>query len=352
MTSAATADLAPYDAVVVLSFGGPEAPEEVIPFLRHVTAGRGIPETRLADVAEHYFARGGISPINAHNRALVEALGGELTARGIAVPIRLANRHSAPWLADTVRDLYAAGAARLLVVLTSGYSSYSSCRQYREALAEAIAQTAPGGDLVAETLTPWFATSGFVAATAEGAVAALHGADPRTTRVLYVTHSIPVAMADKSGPPSAPGQYVAQHRRVADGVDARIAGGLGRRFGSELVFCSRSGRPGQAWLEPDVSDRIRELAGEGIDKVVLVPIGFTSDHMEVVSDLDTDAVATGEQVGVEVVRTPTAGTHPAFVAGLVDLLLARAASARGDIRAAAASPLCGDSCCPNPRPTP
>ncbi|HPB72144.1 MAG TPA: ferrochelatase, partial [Phycicoccus sp.] len=109
MTSAATADLAPYDAVVVLSFGGPEAPEEVIPFLRHVTAGRGIPETRLADVAEHYFARGGISPINAHNRALVEALGGELTARGIPVPIRLANRHSAPWLADTVRDLYAAG---------------------------------------------------------------------------------------------------------------------------------------------------------------------------------------------------------------------------------------------------
>jgi ferrochelatase len=352
--------LAPYDAILVLSFGGPEGHDEVMPFLERVTAGRGIPAERLAQVAEHYHVRGGVSPINAQNRALVEALTLELAARGVDLPVRLGNRNSAPFLVDTLRELRDEGRGRILVLLTSAYSSYSSCRQYRENLADAVAELAGdgrgGSELDIDVVAPWFGLPSFAATMAGHLSSALEGSDPARTRVLHVTHSLPVTMAQSSGPPDRPDTYVAQHRDVADRVDALAARPGQAPQPSDLVYCSRSGPPHQPWLEPDVGDRIAALAGEGVSTVVLVPIGFVSDHMEVVNDLDTDAVAAGRAVGVEVRRVPTVGADPTVVSELVDLLAARAASARGhQVASPWASALprpcspCPGGCCPNPR---
>jgi ferrochelatase len=355
-------DLAPYDGVVVLSFGGPERPEEVMPFLERVTAGRDIPPERLAEVAEHYYARGGVSPINAQGRALTAALTEELRRRGAELPVVLGNRNAAPFLVDTLRQLRDGGAARLLVLLTSAYSSYSSCRQYRENLADALAALAEDPDPApvpeVDLVPPWFGIPAFVETTAAHLAQSLAGTDPATTRVLHVTHSLPEAMAASSGPPDGSGRYVDQHRAVMAAVDERVrySGGASPDAPSELVHCSRSGPPHQPWLEPDVADRIRELSGEGVRTVVLVPIGFVSDHMEVVSDLDTDAVAAGREVGVEVRRVSTVGTAPALVAALVDLMADRAHQARGGAArtpwvADSARPVapCPPGCCPNLR---
>lgn len=375
--AAVTTPLAPYDGILLLSFGGPEGHDEVLPFLQRVTAGRGIPDARLAEVAQHYHSRDGISPINAQNRRLVAALEAALGARGIDVPVRLGNRNSAPFLVDALRELHAAGARHLLTVLTSAYSSYSSCRQYRENLADAVAELAPdvGGELQIDKVAPWYGLPGFVQGFADGVAQALRGSDEDSrsedrgssrdwpaVRVLHVTHSIPEAMAAASGPPELRGVYVDQHERVAAVVDDLVEQALGRRVPSELVYCSRSGPPHQPWLEPDVSDRIRELAAEGVRRVVVVPIGFVSDHMEVISDLDDDAVDAGRETRVEVVRVRTPGADQALVDDLVDLMLARASQARGERPPAAPGwvvpgdrrpAVCASGCCANlrgPRP--
>lgn len=321
--------LAPYDGVLLVSFGGPEGHDEVMPFLERVTAGRGIPAERLEEVASHYHRRGGISPINAQNRALVDALAAELATAGEPIPVRLGNRNSPPFLADTIQEFVAAGHKRLLAVLTSAYSSYSSCRQYRENLADAVSVVAGAGDLVIDKIAPWHGLPAFVEITAGHVLAALADRPPHTTRVLGVTHSIPQAMNDASGPPSVRGLYLDQHERVLAAVGDRVRARHPEIPAPELVYCSRSGPPSQPWLEPDVSDRLRGLAQEGVRCVVLTPIGFVSDHMEVVSDLDTDAVAAGEAVGVEVIRVPTVGTDPRLVRDLVALMADRAAQARG-----------------------
>ncbi|AKT52013.1 ferrochelatase [Arsenicicoccus sp. oral taxon 190] len=324
----------PYDAVLLLSFGGPERLEDVMPFLRQVTAGRGIPDERLAVVGEHYVARGGKSPVNDLGRALAAALRTELAARGADLPVELGNRNWAPWAADTLRELHDGGARRVVTVLTSAYSSYSSCRQYREDLAGAQGTLADEGRSVTlDKVRPYWSHPGFADTMADlvaDTVAAIPAERHATTHVAYVTHSIPTWMQESSGPPDDPAEsYQAQHERLAARCD-EVVRRRATALPSSLVYCSRSGPPQQPWLEPDVNDHLESLAAAGATDVVLAPIGFVSDHMEVVHDLDTEAAATARRLGITAHRVPTVGTHPAFVAGLADLVLERAAQARGE----------------------
>ena len=353
--------LAPYDAVLLLSFGGPEAPEEVVPFLRRVTAGRDVPPERLEEVAKHYHHFGGVSPINAQNRELVAALQSELSARGSALPVLWGNRNSEPFVTDTLREARAEGLLHICVVVTSAYSSYSGCRQYREDLAAATEELGLAAvDLQIDKVRPYAIHPGFIAANTERLVEAMReveAADLPTTRLLFVTHSVPEAMDDTSGPGDGDGNlYVDQHLRAGHLIAQGFAERSGVTLEHELVFCSRSGSPRTPWLEPDVNDRLEELSAEGVTSVVLAPIGFVSDHMEVVNDLDREARETAERLGLTMVRVPTAGTHPLFVEALVDLLQERAAQARDEVVIPAQAdqrdlrpPVCDPGCCPNLR---
>ncbi|EWT01872.1 ferrochelatase [Intrasporangium oryzae NRRL B-24470] len=347
----------PYDAILLLSFGGPEAPEEVVPFLRRVTAGRGIPDERLEEVGEHYYLFGGRSPINDQNRALLAALRAELDSRDIDTPLLWGNRNSEPFLPDALREAYAAGHRRVLVVTTSAYSCYSSCRQYRENLADAVATLREEGiEIDIDKVGPYAPRPGFIRANLGRLVESLRtidGVPDEEVALLFVTHSIPETMDETSGPGDGAGHlYQRQHRAVAEVLTEEANRILGRDLGSELVFCSRSGPPSQSWLEPDVNDRMEELAASGVSVVVAAPIGFVSDHMEVVYDLDTEARATADRLGQRLVRVPTVGTDPTFVADLVDALLERAAEARGeavpDFEGRRPS-VCAPGCCPNLR---
>ena len=363
-------DTAPYDALLVVSFGGPEKPEDVVPFLENVTRGRGIPKERLEEVGEHYFLFGGRSPINDLNRAFIAAVEEDLDGAGVDLPVYWGNRNWEPTIADALRRMRTDGVRRALCLLTSAYSSYSGCRQYRENLADAVAEVGDGVPRL-DRVRHYFNHPGFVEPMVDATLAALaelpaqHRND---ARILYVTHSVPVAMNDASGRGGSPGQvgdgggdgaggggggaYVAQHLSVASEITERVRQQTGHRFGSELVYCSRSGSPHVPWLEPDVGDRITELAKDGVPAVAVVPIGFVSDHMEVVYDLDTEARATADRVGVGLVRVPTVGTDPIFVADLVDALLERAAERRGERVADYAGRMpsvCAPGCCPNLR---
>lgn len=348
--------LDPYDGVLLVSFGGPESPEEVIPFLERVTAGKGVPRERLEVVAEHYLARGGVSPINAENRRLKAALEAELAGRGIVIPVLWGNRNSDPFLVAALHDALDRGLTALLVVLTSAYSSYSSCRQYRENLADALAAVGPAADgLVLDKIRPYALTPALAGPWTRAVAAALR--DDPTAYLLGVTHSIPEAMNDTSGPGDGDGGlYVEQHLRLLDAVASAVAEESGHRPAPELVFCSRSGPPHQPWLEPDVNDRLRELAAQGVRHVLLAPIGFVSDHMEVIQDLDTEAAATAASVGLRLTRLPTPGSDPAFARGLVDLCEERAAQTRGELLLPARvddgdlrPAHCAAGCCPNLR---
>ncbi len=351
------AHLAPYDAVLLLSFGGPERPDDVMPFLRNVTAGRGVPDERLAQVAEHYHRFGGRSPINGQNRALVVALRAELAARGVDLPVLWGNRNWAPYVTDTLREAHQAGHRRVLVVTTSAYSSYSSCRQYREDLAGALLTLAGEGRLLdVDKVRPYFNHPGFVEPNARAATTALRSL-PQGSHLVFVTHSVPVAMDDASGPGGhLDSAYSGQHRDVAAVVAASVSRQVGRKVPWELVYCSRSGPPSQAWLEPDVGDHLRALHAAGAPGAAVCPIGFVSDHLEVVYDLDTEAADVAAELGLPFARAVTAGTDPAFVAGLVDLAAERAAQARGDQpdrpsagRRGPAPAVCPVGCCRNLR---
>ncbi|MDS2172289.1 ferrochelatase [Nesterenkonia sp. CL21] len=320
-----------YDAVLLAGFGGPEGQEDVIPFLRNVTRGRGIPDERLEEVATHYRHFGGVSPINEHNRQLRQAIEEEMRARGLQLPVYWGNRNWAPYLEDTVTQAAEAGHTRLLAVATSAYSSYSSCRQYREDFARAVLETGLAGVVRIDKVRQFFDVPGFVQPFAEGVAEAVRGfaAEGLTggqVRVLFATHSIPTADAERSGPRELGlgdgGAYAAQHRAVGRQImeQLREEGAAEETTAWELVYQSRSGPPSQPWLEPDVCDRIAELPGEGVQAVIVVPLGFLSDHMEVLWDLDEEAMEAAEQAGLRAVRTPTPGVHGAFVASLVDLL--------------------------------
>jgi protoporphyrin/coproporphyrin ferrochelatase len=352
------ADTAPYDALLLVSFGGPEQADDVLPFLENVTRGRGIPRERLEEVGEHYHLFGGRSPINDQNRQFISAVEEDFRSTGMALPVYWGNRNWDPYLADAVRQMRADGVRRAACLVTSAYSSYSGCRQYRENLADAVAAVGKdGGAPRLDRLRHYFNHPGFVEPMVDAtltSLAELGDTARRDAHILFVTHSIPEAMNATSGPEG--GAYVAQHRAVAEEISERIRQETGHRYPTELVFCSRSGPPHVPWLEPDVNDRIEELAEHGVAGVVVVPIGFVSDHMEVIYDLDTEASATAEKAGVEFSRAATAGLDPRFVAMVRDLLLERAARERGldAVRATVgAQPpswdVCPGGCCPNPR---
>jgi protoporphyrin/coproporphyrin ferrochelatase len=348
-------DTSPYDALLLVSFGGPEKPEDVVPFLENVTRGRGIPRERLEEVGEHYFQFGGRSPINDQNRAFLAALREDLAGAGIDLPVYWGNRNWDPYLTDTVAQMAADGITRAACFVTSAYSSYSSCRQYRENLYDAVEGVANAPRL--DKLRHYFNHPGFVEPVVDATLAALAEL-PDAVRdgahLVFVTHSIPLSMNDGSGPQG--GAYVAQHRSVATEVVERVRQETGRRHAHELVYCSRSGPPHVPWLEPDINDHLERLSDRGASAVVMVPVGFVSDHMEVIYDLDTEAAATAERLGLRLVRVPTVGTDPQFVSGLVDLLVERAAEARGVDVARPSWPdpdpmpaQCQPGCCPNLR---
>lgn len=342
-----------YDAVLLLGFGGPEHVDEVVPFLQRVTAGRGIPPERLIEVGRHYLTLGGVSPINAQNRALRDALAERLAARGVDVDLVLANRNSAPFVEDVVADLAAQGRRRLLALATAAYSSYSGCRQYREDLGRALGGLADA-EVTAVKIPPFPRLPGLIEADTDllaAALAQVDAAERPGVRVMFTTHSIPLSMASSAGPEGARTDgdlYSAQHRHVARSVigEAARRAGYAEAPPWELVYQSRSGAPHIPWLEPDINDAIVAAAGEGVSTVVIVPIGFLTDHVEVIWDLDTQARQTAEGVGVRTIRVPTVGTHPAFLDSLADLV---AAHLRNPGRPAAAGEFCFGTCCRNPR---
>ncbi|MGO2658216.1 ferrochelatase [Mycetocola reblochoni] len=355
-----------YDAIILAGFGGPEGQEDVIPFLRNVTGGRGIPEERLEEVGEHYRHFGGVSPINEHNRQLKAALEAELASRGIDLPVIWGNRNWEPYITDAVQEAYDRGFRTLLTLATSAYSSYSSDRQYREDMATALERTGLLGEVSIDKVRQYFDHPGFITPFIEGTTAGVRellaqnpDLDPATDiQVLYTTHSIPNADADRSGPSERcfppGGAYVAQHLAVARTVNQAVTAELGLDAELEwsMVYQSRSGPPTQPWLEPDINDAIAELPSAGRRAVVIVPIGFVSDHMEVMWDLDNEALTTAAEHGLAGVRVPTPGVHPAFVSGLVDLVMERVNGVPLDERPAETElgpwyDICRPGCCVN-----
>lgn len=331
---------ATYDCILLAGFGGPEGQEDVIPYLRNVTRGRGIPDERLEEVSHHYRHFGGISPINQQNRDLKAALEAEIASRGLGLPVYWGNRFWAPYFADALRELHADGHRKVLVLVTTAFSSYSGCRAYREDLASALAETGLTGELDLDKVRQYFDHPGFVSPNIDAVRAGLrslaaegNGAMPH---VMFATHSIPTAAADVSGPREAlpsgepvpvggagewfagGGWYVEQQRAVA----ALIMDAVADEFPTaewSLVFQSRSGAPEIPWLEPDINDAIEALPAT-VTGLVISPVGFVSDHMEVAWDLDNEALETCAERGLAAVRVPTVGVDPAFVAGLIDLV--------------------------------
>lgn len=348
-------DVTPYDALLLVSFGGPEKQDDVVPFLENVTRGRGIPRERLEEVGEHYRLFGGRSPINDLNRDLLAAIQQDLADAGIDMPVYWGNRNWDPFLTDAVQRMADDGVTRAACFVTSAYSSWSSCRQYRENLYDAV--TAVPGAPRLEKLRHYFNHPGFVEPVVDAVLASLASLPEEVrdgARLVFVTHSIPDAMNDSSGPDG--GAYVAQHRDVAAVVAAVVAERSGVERAHDLVFCSRSGPPQVPWLEPDVNDHLEALVADGVPAVVMIPVGFVSDHMEVVYDLDTEALATAERLGLPARRAATSGTDPRFVAMVRDLLLERAAVERGvsvpRTSVGTFGPTwdrCPVGCCPNPK---
>jgi ferrochelatase len=311
----------PYDAVLLVSFGGPEGPDDVIPFLERVLQGKNVPRERMLEVAQHYRDFGGVSPINQQCRQLIRALQVELETHGPNLPIYWGNRNWHPLLPDTLGKMAQDGVRHALAYFTSTFSSYSGCRQYRENVAQAQAAVGPQAPSVDKLRMP-FNHPGFIEPQIELLKESLSRipADQRAqTPVLFCAHSIPLAMANNC-------RYQVQlqeaSRLVAEGVGHGIW---------EVVFQSRSGPPNQPWLEPDVGQRIRELrerGGSTLRNCVLHPIGFVSDHMEVIYDLDTEAAGICRELGVHLVRSATVGNHPRYVTMIRELIQERIARAQ------------------------
>ena len=302
-----------YDALIVVSFGGPDGPDDVLPFLENVVEGKNVPRRRLMEVAEHYYHFGGKSPINEQNLALIEALKQELKKNGPELPIYFGNRNWHPLLADTLRQMRDDGVKRALAFFTSGFSCYSGCRQYRENVAQAQKEVGEGAPEI-DLLRKFYNHPGFVetmAELAQQAVSKLSERGRQKNKALFAAHSIPQVMADHC-------RYETQLEESSKLV-AELAG----LEDWDLVYQSRSGPPQVPWLGPDICDRIEELKDEGYDAVTVVPIGFISDHMEVLFDLDTEALEKARECGLEMARVSTVGTHPKFVSMIGELIRER-----------------------------
>ncbi|MDP1713052.1 MAG: ferrochelatase [Candidatus Nanopelagicaceae bacterium] len=351
-----------YDAILLTTFGGPESVEEVMPFLERVTAGRGVPRERLEEVSHHYLALGGVSPINEQSRNLLKCLREEFTRRGIETPVYWGNRNSHPFLTEALQKINADGHRRVLAFVSSAYASYSGCRQYRENLAQALIDTELNGILTVDKVRNYFDHPGFIAPFANGLTEALetlnkNGINAADTSIFFTTHSIPVSMAETSGPESirnafGNGAYVAQHNATATCIVEEVKKGFaGEMPAWSLVYQSRSGAPHLPWLEPDIGDALRTAAESGTSAVIVVPIGFISDHVEVIWDLDHEAKGIADELGLQYFRVATPGTSSEFVAGVVDLIQER--QIQGEKKAL--SPIgpwpdfCASDCCPNPR---
>jgi len=332
-----------YDAILVTSFGGPESPAEVLPFLENVLRGKNVPRERMLEVAEHYYHFGGKSPINDQNRQLIAALEAELDRHGPRLPIYWGNRNWHPMLADTLRQMRADGVRSALAFVTSAYSSYSSCRQYREDIARAQ-QTAGEGAPSVDKIRVFHNHPGFIEAMTDRVQEALDMI-PQERReaahLIYTAHSIPVAMAQEC-------DYERQLKETCRLVTEK----LGRREW-RLVYQSRSGPASQPWLEPDILQRLREIKGQGGSAdVVISPAGFVSDHMEILFDLDTEAAELCAELGLQMFRAGTVGTHPRFIRMIRELICERmdGDSARAALGVLGPRPdVCPADCCPMPK---
>jgi protoporphyrin/coproporphyrin ferrochelatase len=331
-----------YDSLLVVSFGGPEKTEDVIPFLENVTRGRNVPPERLQEVAKHYYHFGGKSPINDQNRALISALETQLAAENISLPIYWGNRNWHPLLADTLRQMKEHGRKHALAFVTSAYSSYSGCRQYRENIAEACCEVGEEAPRI-DKLRVFYNHPGFVTACVERGREALSRFSPseiENLRFVVTAHSIPSSMANSSDYEK---QLSETTRLVADALNLPAR---------DLVYQSRSGPPSQPWLAPEILDHLRALHSEGVRNVLVSPLGFTSDHLEVLYDLDLEAQELADSLGIKMVRAGTAGTHPAFVKGICQLVQERLID--GTPKAAiglfpANHDFCPHGCCPAPQ---
>jgi len=335
-----------YDAILVVGFGGPEHRDDVIPFLENVLRGRNVPRERMLEVAEHYYHFGGVSPINGQVRELIAALEPELKRRELDVPVYWGNRNWHPMLADTMAQMAADGVRHALALVLAAYSSYSSCRQYREDIErarEAVGESAPSVDKI----RVFYNHPGFIVANVElvrDALAQIPADRRASAHLAFTAHSIPNSMSDNCS-------YVAQLTETCQLI-AEAVGVDSDRW--RLVYQSRSGRPTDPWLEPDIVDHLRSLRGQGVTDVVVHPVGFLSDHMEVLYDLDDEAQRVCAEIGLNMVRAATVGTHPAFIAMLGELVEERM---RGECEHRAlglfgpSHDVCPVDCClPPPRP--
>ena len=348
-----------YDAFLLLSFGGPEGPDDVLPFLENVTRGRGVPRERLAEVAEHYHAYGGVSPINSQCREMLAAIGGAFADAGIDLPLYWGNRNWHPFITDTVRKLADDGAERVIAFVTSAYSSYSACRQYLDDIERAVAAVGPRAPRI-DKIRPYFNHPGFIepfAAHTEAARQALPADVRDDARLVFTAHSVPLGMAAASGSVSAGtslatvtgGRYATELKEASRLISERTRGAC---LPYDLVYQSRSGPAGQPWLEPDVRDHIASLAKSGVPAVVVVPVGFVSDHMEVVYDLDVEAAQAAASLGLPFDRAAAPGLSPRF-ARMVAELVAERLSGAAPLALGAMGPApwpCPADCCRYIRP--
>ncbi len=332
-----------YDALLLVSFGGPEGPDDVMPFLENVLRGRNVPRDRMLEVAEHYQHFGGVSPINGQNRALIDALREELDSHGSTLPIYWGNRNWHPMLVDTIQQMADDGIRSALAFVTSAYSCYSGCRQYREDIAraqEVVGARAPE----VKKLRMFFNHPGFIEAVHDRLEAAIAHYEPtQRAKAAYVftAHSLPKAMAEGC-------RYVEQLTE-----SCRLVAERAEIENWALVFQSRSGPPSQPWLEPDICDCLEELGQQKVTDVVVSPIGFISDHMEVLFDLDTEAQQVCQQLGIQMVRVAAPGTHPAFIGMIRDLINERMVESPQRACLGQLGPshdVCPEDCCPPGRP--
>jgi protoporphyrin/coproporphyrin ferrochelatase len=332
-----------YDALLVVSFGGPESREDVVPFLENVLRGRNVPRERMLAVAEHYYHFDGKSPINQQTRDLISAIKSDLAQQGPNLPVYWGNRNWHPMLAESLRAMNRDGVRRALAFVTAAFSSYSGCRQYREDIARAQAEAGAGAPEI-EKLRAFFNHPGFIEATEERlreALAQVPDDARQNIQIVYTAHSIPMSMANTC-------DYVRQLEEVRKLVSARLG-----TTNNALVYQSRSGAPGQPWLEPDILDYLREVKAQNlVSAVVLAPISFISDHMEVLYDLDIEARQLCDSLSLPMVRAKTVGVHPKFISMIRELILERTtpgAERRALGSLGARADICEENCCPAPQ---